>query len=167
MIGLGSPLMPHDSLKLNISWHYQLSTEKGRDGAIDSTTFYLAYFYPRVSVYDDYKGWDTQPHTGELEFYNDFNDYTLDVAVPKNYIVWSTGTLQNPAEVLQPKFAQRLQQSMTSDSTIHVATIEDLGREESHHPKPNQYLEVDGYQYHRCGIRGKQSLRLGCSQCFG
>lgn len=126
MIGLGSPLMPHDSLKMNISWHYQLSTEKGRDGAIDSTTFYLAYFYPRVSVYDDYKGWDTQPHTGELEFYNDFNDYSLDVTVPKNYIVWSTGTLQNPAEVLQPEFAQKLQRSMTSDSTIHVATIEDL-----------------------------------------
>jgi hypothetical protein len=71
MVSLLSPLMPHDSVKLNISWHYQLSLRHGREGVLDSTSFYLAYFYPRVSVYDDYKGWDTQPHTGSLEFYND------------------------------------------------------------------------------------------------
>jgi hypothetical protein len=126
MVALASPLMPHDSVKLNISWHYNLSRRPGRDGVIDSTSFYLAYFYPRVSVYDDYNGWDTQPHTGGLEFYNDFNDYTLDVSVPANFIVWSTGTLQNPSDVLQPDAAGRLAQSMTSDSTIHVATKQDL-----------------------------------------
>ena len=126
MVNLNSPLMPHDSLKLDISWHYQLSKGHGRDGAIDSTTFFLAYFYPRVSVYDDYKGWDTQPHTGSLEFYNDFNDYILNVTVPENYIVWATGTLQNPAQVLQPGVAKKLQESMTSDSTIHLATAQDL-----------------------------------------
>ncbi|MCR8557610.1 M1 family metallopeptidase [Mucilaginibacter sp. BJC16-A38] len=126
MLDLKSPLKSHDSLKMNIKWHYQLSTGRGRDGAIDSTSFFLAYFYPRVSVYDDYKGWDTQPHTGGLEFYNDFNDYQLSVTVPKNYIVWATGTLQNPNEVLQPEAAKRLQTSMTSDSTIHIATAQDL-----------------------------------------
>jgi hypothetical protein len=126
MVALSSPLMPHDSVKLNISWHYQLSKRQGRDGVIDSTSFYVAYFYPKVSVYDDYRGWDTQPHTGSLEFYNDFNDYKLSVTVPKNFIVWSTGTLQNPTQVLQPEFAKKLQESMTSDSTIHIATVQDI-----------------------------------------
>jgi hypothetical protein len=126
MVDLSAPLLPHDSLKLNINWHYELSKGFGREGAIDSTTFYLAYFYPRVSVYDDYKGWDTQPHTGSLEFYNDFNDYTLNVTVPKNFLVWATGTLQNPTQVLQPAFANKLQESFTSDSTIHIVTVQDL-----------------------------------------
>lgn len=126
MLDLPAPLMPHDSIKLDIRWHYNLSKRRGREGVIDSTSFYIAYFYPRVSVYDDYKGWDTQPHTGALEFYNDFNNYELDVTVPKDFIVWATGTLLNPAEVLQPEFAERLQASMTSDSTIHIATREDL-----------------------------------------
>jgi hypothetical protein len=126
MVDLPTPLMPHDSIKLDINWHYNLSKRRGRDGVIDSTSFYIAYFYPRVSVYDDYMGWDTQPHTGSLEFYNDFNDYDLDVTVPKDFIVWATGTLQNPAEVLQPEIAQRLQQSMTSDSTVNIATKQDL-----------------------------------------
>ncbi|HSZ32813.1 MAG TPA: M1 family metallopeptidase [Puia sp.] len=125
MIDLPDPLLPHDSIKLNIAWHYNLSHRRGREGIIDSTSFYLAYFYPRISVYDDYNGWDTQPHTGSLEFYNDFNNYTVNVEVPKDFMVWATGTLQNPSDVLQPAVAERLNQSMTSDSTIHVAAMED------------------------------------------
>jgi hypothetical protein len=125
MVDLPEPLMPHDSIKLDIAWHYNLSHRHGRDGIIDSTSFYIAYFYPRISVYDDYKGWDTQPHTGNLEFYNDFNDYTVNVTVPGDFMVWATGTLQNPSEVLQPDVAERLQQAMTSDSTIHVAAMQD------------------------------------------
>src|ERR1044072_2375581 len=125
MVDLPKPLLPHDSVKLIITWHFDLSRDPDRYGIIDPGTFYLAYFYPRVAVYDDYKGWDTQPHLGHLEFYNDFNDYTVNVTVPANFMVWATGTLQNPTEVLQPAIAERLQQSMTSDSTIHVATKED------------------------------------------
>jgi hypothetical protein len=125
MVDLAEPLMPHDSIKLDITWHYNLSRRQGRDGVIDSTSFYIAYFYPRVAVYDDYKGWDTQPHTGSLEFYNDFNDYDVRVTVPKDFMVWATGTLMNPTEVLQSDAAARLTQSMTSDSTIHVAAKED------------------------------------------
>jgi hypothetical protein len=125
MVNLSEPLMPHDSVKLDIAWHYSLSHRPGREGIIDSTSFYIAYFYPRISVYDDYKGWDTQPHTGSLEFYNDFNDYAVNVTVPRDFMVWATGTLQNPSEVLQPDAAERLTQSMTSDSTIHIATMQD------------------------------------------
>ena len=126
MVDLSSPLLPHDSVRLDISWHYNLSKRRGREGVIDSTSYYIAYFYPRVSVYDDYKGWDTQPHTGNLEFYNDFNNYNVEVTVPKNFIVWATGTLLNPSEVLQPATAQRLRESFTSDSTIHIATRQEL-----------------------------------------
>jgi hypothetical protein len=126
MVALAKPLAPHDSVKLDITWHYMLSLSKGRDGVIDSTTFYLAYFYPRVAVYDDYRGWDTQPHTGGLEFYNDFNDYKLSVSVPQNFVVWSTGTLLNPEQVLQPGTLGKFKASFTSDSTVHVATADDI-----------------------------------------
>ena len=125
-VDLKTPLLPHDSLKINVTWHYLLTKTRSREGVLDSTSFYLAYFYPRVAVYDDYKGWDTQPHTGALEFYNDFNDYTLKVTVPKNYLVWATGTLRNASGVLQPEYVQKLQASFSSDSTIHVVTAQDL-----------------------------------------
>lgn len=125
-VSLPSALPSKDSIKLNIAWHYDLSKESGREGMLDSTTFYLAYFYPRVSVYDDYNGWDKTNFTDEQEFYSDFNDYTLNVTVPQNYVVWSTGELQNRDAVLQPDYASRLQKSMTSDSTVHIATLNEM-----------------------------------------
>lgn len=125
-VKLPEPLMPGDSIHLSIDWHDELAARDGREGTIDSTTFYIAYFYPRVSVYDDYNGWDMLEFTGRQEFYNDFNDYTLEVHVPKNFIVWATGTLQNPDEVLQPLYSQTLKASMVSDSIIHIATPKDL-----------------------------------------
>ena len=54
-----------------------------------------------MAVYDDYNGWDAMDHTGH-EFYSDFNDYDVTVNVPRNFVVWGTGTLINAAQVLQP-----------------------------------------------------------------
>ncbi|WP_183577901.1 M1 family metallopeptidase [Mucilaginibacter sp. X5P1] len=127
-VELSKPVLPHDSVKLNITWHYELSLKSEREGVIDPTTFYIGYFYPRVSVFDDYNGWDRLDFNDRQEFYNDFNDYTLSVTVPKNFIVWATGTLQNPSQVLQPEYIKRLQQSMTTDSTVHIATPDDLAK---------------------------------------
>jgi hypothetical protein len=125
-IRLKQPLMPHSTAELNIEWSYPLAKQDGREGEIDSTTFYVAYSYPRVSVYDDYNGWDFIPHTGRQEFYNDFNDYNLSVKVPKNYVVWATGDLLNPDEVLQPAIAKRLKDSYTSENVIHVASLDEM-----------------------------------------
>jgi hypothetical protein len=123
---LPAPLAPHDSVRLGFDWHYEISKEAGREGMLDSTTYYLAYFYPRVAVYDDYNGWDTMNFTDEQEFYSDFNDYDVTVHVPANYVVWGTGTLVNAPELLQPDALQRFRQSFTADSVLHVATLSDM-----------------------------------------
>jgi len=125
-VRLQQSLLPGDSVHINLAWHYEISLESNREGMLDSTTYYLAYFYPRVAVYDDYYGWDAIDFTDVQEFYNDFNDYTLNVTVPKNFVVWATGTLLNPNEVLQPTYAQRLQESMTTDSILHIANREEM-----------------------------------------
>lgn len=125
-VPLPAPLMPHDSVQLSFGWHYDMSLQSNREGMIDSTTYYLAYFYPRVAVYDDYNGWDTMDFTDSQEFYSDFNNYDVSLTVPANYVVWGTGTLLNAPEVLQPDALQRFNASLTSDQTIHVATKEEL-----------------------------------------
>lgn len=129
-VKLSAPLLPHDSVKLNITWHYELALGAGREGVIDPTTFYIGYFYPRISVYDDYNGWDRLEFNDRQEFYNDFNNYTLNVTVPKNFVVWATGILQNPAQVLQPEYVKRMNQSFTSDSVIHIVTPADIAKKE-------------------------------------
>ena len=123
---LAAPLPPHDSVRLAFKWHYDISKQSGREGMIDSTTWFLAYFYPRVAVYDDYNGWDMMNFTDVQEFYSDFNDYDVSITVPRNYVVWGTGTLLNPSEVLQPTFLQRFTQSLTADQTITVASKSDM-----------------------------------------
>ncbi len=125
-IRLPKPLAPHDSVKLSFEWHYEISLQSGREGMIDSTTYFIAYFYPRVAVYDDYEGWDRMTFTDGKEFYSDFNDYTVSINVPKNYIVWGTGTLHNVDALLQPEYADRFKRSLTSDDIIHVATKNEL-----------------------------------------
>ncbi len=125
-VTLPSAVLPRDSVKLSFDWHYDVSRESNREGAIDSTTFFLAYFYPRVAVYDDTNGWDTMDFTDQQEFYSDFNDYDVTVKAPANFVVWGTGTLLNPSAVLQPEPLRRFQASLASDSTIHVATRAEL-----------------------------------------
>lgn len=125
-IALPAPLAPHDSVRLAVDWHYEISKQANREGMIDSTTYYLAYFYPRVAVYDDYEGWDTMDFTDEQEFYSDFNDYDVTVRVPANFIVWGTGTLRNADALLQPEYLRRFQSSFTSDQTVRVATKQEL-----------------------------------------
>jgi len=120
-VRLPEALAPRDSVRFAIEWYYDVSLQPGREGMIDSTTYYLAYFYPRVAVYDDYDGWDVMDHAGH-EFYSDFNDYDVTVTVPRNHVVWGTGTLTNAPQVLQPDALRRYQASFASDTAIHVAT---------------------------------------------
>lgn len=125
-VRLSTRINSGESVKLSFKWHYILSKESGREGSIDPTSFFMAYFYPRVAVLDDIDGWDTTQFTDGHEFYNDFNNYVLEITVPKNYIVWSTGDLLNIDEVLQPKFAARLKESFNSDKIINVASLAEL-----------------------------------------
>ena len=125
-VTLPAPLAPNDSVRLSFDWHYEVSRISGREGMLDPSTYYLAYFYPRVAVYDDYNGWDTMDFMDAQEFYSDFNDYDVTLKVPANYVVWGTGTLKNAAEVLQPETLNRFQASLTSDDVIHVATLADM-----------------------------------------
>lgn len=125
-VKLDQPLAAGATHKIEMEWSYPLSKQSGREGQIDETTFFCAYAYPRISVYDDYNGWDKLPHMGRGEFYNNFNNYEVAITAPKNYVVYATGIFQNPNEVLQPAIAQRFEKSLNSDEVIHVATAADM-----------------------------------------
>ncbi|MBK8712134.1 MAG: M1 family metallopeptidase [Niastella sp.] len=125
-VRLNEGVVPGDSVQLNFEWHYDVSQQSGREGRLDSTSFFLAYFYPRVAVMDDVFGWDRMNFTDAQEFYNDFNDYDVAVTVPENYLVWGTGDLTNAAQVLQPAFFEKFNKSFTSDEEINIVTQQDI-----------------------------------------
>lgn len=120
-LSLTEPLKSGEKIDIKISWHYTLNENSHmRTGVVDSSSFFVAYFFPRIAVYDDIDGWAIHKYMGDTEFYNDFGDFEVSIAVPKNFIVWATGSLENPEEVLEKKYLKRYQQAFASDSIVHI-----------------------------------------------
>jgi hypothetical protein len=114
-------ILPHSKIELNISWHYKVNTgSQQRTGMVDSTSYFIAYFFPRLAVYDDIDGWDNWSYNGTQEFYNDFGNFRVSIAVPKNYVVWATGNCLNYEENFAKNILEKIKTASTSDKIIHV-----------------------------------------------
>lgn len=127
-LNLPKALEAGQSVNIELEWAYEIQTSQNehREGMVDSTSLYCAYWYPRIAVYDDISGWDLIPHNVQTEFYNDFSDYDVTIRVPEGFVVWATGELANAKEVLQDPYLGRLQQSYQSDEIIKIVTDKDL-----------------------------------------
>jgi hypothetical protein len=125
-VDLTSPLPPGATATFDIAWHFNIpehgADRMGRDGAL----YELAQWYPRVAVYDDLRGWNTEPYLGQGEFYLEYGDYTMEITVPAGYIVAGTGVLTNPSEVLTPTQVSRLAQAAKSEKTVNIVTDAEL-----------------------------------------
>ena len=120
------PLAPKQKIQFNITYSYTLN--KGshvRTGEIDPNSDFVAYFFPRIAVYDDIDGWNKYPYIGTQEFYNDFCNFKAGITVPKNFVVWATGNLLNCNEVLNSKYCERIQHAEKNDGiTTIIDTID-------------------------------------------
>ena len=127
LITLKKPLPPNSQLNLSIDWSVYISDKvKIRMGAYDSTSFFIAYWYPQVAVYDDIDGWDRYNYSGQQEFYNDFSNFDVEITVPNSFAVWAAGILQNPEELLNEKYLERYNLAYQSDEVIRIITEDDL-----------------------------------------
>jgi len=120
-------LAPGATAKLTISYEYVLN--KGshtRTGQVDDGSYFIAYFFPRIAVYDDVDGWNKYPYLGEAEFYNDFCNFKAAVTVPGNYVLWATGDLANTKSVFSPAIAEKIALAEKTDAVVNVITPADL-----------------------------------------
>lgn len=124
-------LAPGQKIKLDITYSYQVN--KGshvRTGRVDDGAWFIAYFFPRIAVYDDIDGWNKYPYTGDAEFYNDFSNFEATINLPGQYTAWATGDLQNTADVFQPHIAAKIATAEASDQVIDIITTIDLQRQQ-------------------------------------
>lgn len=120
-------ILPKQVVHLDITYSYTLNkTSHIRTGQVDSGAFFIAYFFPRIAVYDDVDGWNQYHYTGTQEFYNDFCHFNLEVTVPGDYEVWATGNLKNTDEVYSPAIARRIADAEKTDGITDVITAGDL-----------------------------------------
>ncbi|MEP6467745.1 MAG: M1 family metallopeptidase [Parafilimonas sp.] len=122
-------LLPSKQIKFNITFSYVLNkTSHVRMGMVDDSSAFIAYFFPRIAVYDDIDGWNRIPYTGTPEMYNDFCSFDVHVTVPKNYIVCATGNLINAGDVYAPQIAQRISEAEKNDGITKVIDTTDLAK---------------------------------------
>ena len=121
-------LGPNSKVELEIDWRFELPKYPVRMGNYEGD-YFIAYWYPQVAVYDDVYGWDMLQYSGTAEFYNDFNNYDIKYTVPNDYVIWSTGELQNGKDVFHDSIIQKIDKAKLSDATIHIITPEDYGND--------------------------------------
>jgi len=137
----GTTVAPKQTVHFTINWSYTLN--KGshiRTGEIDPGADFVAYFFPRIAVYDDIDGWNRYPYNGRQEFYNDFCHFKAAITVPNSQVVWATGNLLNAREVLTDKIFQRLQQAEKNDAIITVIDSTEFSTATNHSNPYNTWL---------------------------
>jgi hypothetical protein len=120
-------LGPGQSLRVSLDFAYTLNkTSHIRTGEVDSGAYFIAYFFPRIAVYDDIDGWNRNPYLGTQEFYNDFCHFSVAITLPGDYLAWGTGDLVNREEVLTDKYNKRIDAANTGDATVTIIDTSDL-----------------------------------------
>jgi hypothetical protein len=131
-----NPVLPKQHIFFNITYSYTLNkTSHIRTGEIEPGADFIAYFFPRVAVYDDVDGWNKFPYNGSQEFYNDFCHFFVSVTVPVNYVVWGTGNLTNKLEVFNQKYVDRIELAEKSDSVVNIIDSNDLQNKDITNPQ--------------------------------
>ena len=120
------------AVKIKIDFSFTSPLEgSDRMGVLETKNgkiFTIAQWYPRMCVYDDIRGWNTNPYLGASEFYLEYGDFDVSITVPSNHIVVSSGELLNPNAVYSAEELKRLEQAKQSDKTVFIRTAEEVAK---------------------------------------
>jgi hypothetical protein len=137
-IQLPLPVRAHGGrLRIHIRYHYTIPGAFGGRTSWVSTPkgeiYDIAQWYPRMAVYDDLRGWDTQPYLGN-EFYLEYGHFDYDVTLPAGMVVAGSGELKNPGEVLSKTALLRLDAARASDRTIVIRSAAEVDADATARP---------------------------------
>ena len=125
-LDLAQPLPSHSGkLTVVIRYSFQVPDHGADRMGRDSALYEIAQWYPRMAVYDDVRGWNTDPYIGQGEFYLEYGDIDYAVTVPIGYTVAGSGVLQNPAEVLTPEQRQRLARAARDTLVVPIISADE------------------------------------------
>lgn len=98
--------------------------------------FSVAQWYPRMCVFDDIRGWNTDPYLGAGEFYLEYGDFDVNITAPSGMIVVGSGELQNPSEVLTTQQLERYNLAKESEKTIIIRKKDEINNSKHQPQKP-------------------------------
>lgn len=162
-VDLPAPLAGNGgTLKLHVRYAYTVPDTWGGRTAItpskNGEIYEIAQWYPRMAVYDDVRGWDTQPYLGS-EFYLEYGTFDYAVTVPWNWFVAGSGELLNSKDVLTASQQQRLEQARGSDKTVYIVKPDEVGQ-------PSSRPTADGSKTWRFRMEHTRDVAFAASPAF-
>ncbi|MBT0606719.1 M1 family metallopeptidase [Aequorivita echinoideorum] len=121
-------------IKMNFSFKVPVEgmDRMGRLNVAEGTIYAIAQWYPRVAVFDDVVGWNTDPYLGAGEFYCEYGTFNYQVTAPASLTVVGSGVLQNPNDVLTKTQQERFSQASKSDKTVYIIKPDEVGKPAAH-----------------------------------
>ncbi len=130
-VDLDEPLAPGGTATIHVAYRFMVpehgSDRMGRERLRAGWLYENAQWYPRLAVYDDVRGWNTDQYLGQGEFYLEYGDFDVRITVPRSFVIAATGTLLNASDVLTPAERGRLALAIRSDTTVPIIGRADAG----------------------------------------
>ena len=122
-IKLSKPILPRTTAQLGVAWDFHIPEKTYiRTARFDSTSYFIAYWFPRIAVYDDIFGWDNYGYDGLREFNNDYGNFNVRIKVPDDYLIWSNGELKNSDTVYSKDIIQKLSELNESEQPLRISS---------------------------------------------
>ena len=142
-VDIPAPLNSGESYSMKIEYWYNINDRMqigGRSGYEyfedeDNYLYTIAQFFPRMCVYNEVEGWQNKQFLGRGEFTLPFGDYKVNITVPDDHVVGSTGTLQNEKDILTAKQMERLKQARTASKPVMIVNPKEAEKAEKGKPK--------------------------------
>jgi hypothetical protein len=132
-VELPAPLKPGQKFIFKADWNYRITDrfQQGGRGGYEyfpddgNYIFTMTQWYPRLCVYSDFQGWQNHQFTGTGEFALTFGNFKVQMTVPADHVVGSTGECQNYAQVLNATQMARWQKAQVSKDIVEIITIDE------------------------------------------
>ena len=99
---LTHPVMPHETIEINFDWEAKIPKTMIRTG-YNKDFYFMAQWFPKLGVYEPAGmryakkgGWNCHQYHSSGEYYADFGNYKVEMIVPDNFVIGSSGTMPHP-----------------------------------------------------------------------
>ncbi len=133
-IDLATPIKPNQSFVFKIDWSYKIVDRFEFNGARGGYEYFkedgnhiftIAQWYPRLCKYGDEIGWQNHQFTGTGEFTLSFGNFKVQMTVPADHVVGSTGVCQNYLTNLNPNQLKRWNEAQNAKSPVMLVTLDE------------------------------------------
>jgi len=155
---LNQPLKSGSTLSFSLAWSYPITDRSmfllSREGyeyfpEDNNTVYLLGHWFPRMAVYNDTEGWQNKQFKRLGEFALEFGNYEVEITVPEDHIVASTGELQNSDAVLTKEQRKRMAEARQSfNKPVMIVTTEEATENEK-----NKATKLKTWKFHAKNVR--------------